>query len=85
MQPFADLEQQLFRREGPGRVTLRSYGHIVPPENILPLALRTGAYPLLPSAALHCPPLRFTALRSAELLWMALACMRQALARMRQA
>ncbi|KAL1503232.1 hypothetical protein AB1Y20_011288 [Prymnesium parvum] len=39
MQPFADLEQQLFHLLRKPRLRTHSYGHIVPPRNLLPLAL----------------------------------------------
>ena len=39
MQPFADLEQQLFHRLPESVLRTHSYGHIVPPANLLPLAL----------------------------------------------
>ena len=40
--PFADLEQQLFRALPPGRLGTHTFGHIVPPQNVLPLALKAG-------------------------------------------
>lgn len=39
MQPFSDMEQQLFYRLNKERLHAHSYGHIVPRENLLPLAL----------------------------------------------
>ena len=42
MQPIADLEQQVFRGLPAGRLRTCSFGHIVPPANLLPLALATG-------------------------------------------
>ena len=42
MQPFADLEQQLFRALPAGRLRKVSFGHIVPPQNLLPLVLHKG-------------------------------------------
>eukprot|EP00908_Phaeocystis_cordata_P011479 Transcript_22385.p2 GENE.Transcript_22385~~Transcript_22385.p2 ORF type:complete len:431 (-),score=160.25 Transcript_22385:290-1582(-) len=42
MQPFRDLEQQLFRALPAGRLGTHTFGHIVPPQNVLPLALRAG-------------------------------------------
>ena len=41
-QPFADLEQQLFHTLPTGRLRMVSYGHIVPPANLLPLVLPSG-------------------------------------------
>ena len=40
--PFADLEQQLFRALPPGRLGTHTFGHIVPPQNVLPLAVKAG-------------------------------------------
>ena len=40
--PFADLEQQLFRALPPGRLGTHTFGHIVPPQNVLPLAIKAG-------------------------------------------
>ena len=42
MQPFADLEQQLFRDLPAGRLRVHSYGHVVPPANLLPVVLGSG-------------------------------------------
>ena len=42
MQPFADLEQQIFRELPTGRLRTVSFGHIVPPSNLLPLVVPTG-------------------------------------------
>ena len=42
MQPFADLEQQVFRTLPTGRLRTVAFGHIVPPKNLLPLVLPKG-------------------------------------------
>ena len=42
MQPFSDVRQQLFRSLPDGRLRFASYGHIVPPANLLPLVLPAG-------------------------------------------
>jgi len=42
MQPFADLEQQLFHSERAGRLRMVSYGHIVPSANLLPIVVPVG-------------------------------------------
>jgi chromosome transmission fidelity protein 1 len=43
MQPFADLEQQIFHSLPPGRLRTCSFGHIVPPANLMPVVLSKGA------------------------------------------
>ena len=45
MQPFGDLRQQLFfeaAKAAPERLRFASFGHIVPPANLLPLVVGTG-------------------------------------------
>jgi len=42
MQPFADLEQQVFHQLPKDSLRLHSFGHIVPPHNLLPVVLPAG-------------------------------------------
>ena len=42
MQPFVDLEMQLFRNLPPGRCRTHCFGHIVPAANLLPLVVSQG-------------------------------------------
>lgn len=44
MQPISEFQDQLFLSAGgsPDRISIFSCGHIIPPENILPIALGSG-------------------------------------------